>query len=288
MFSPDQYELLDFGAGRRLERFGELILDRPCPTAEHLAPAHPALWKTADATFARHSEQSGAWTTRRALAERWTIQHGPLAFALKRTEFGHVGLFPEQAANWAWVAAQVGDAIRRHGAAPRVLNLFAYTGGSTLAAAAAGAEVTHVDAAKNVVAWARGNAAQSQMAEAPIRWITEEALKFVKRELRRGSVYDAVILDPPSYGHGPRGEVWRLAKHLPRLLELCAELTAAGRRFVLLTCHTPSYDVERLKRLVAETLGDNPAGKVTGEAMYLRTAAGRALPSGACVKWEGI
>ena len=168
---------------------------------------------------------------------------GRCVLELKRTNFGHLGLFPEQAANWPWIAEQVASAP-----AMRVLNLFAYTGGSTLAAAAAGAEVVHVDAAKNIVAWARRNAALSGLADAPIHWIAEDALKFVKRELRRENRYDAVILDPPSYGHGAHGEVWRLSQHLPRLLELCGQLTAGRRRFMLLTCHTPDFEPARLAR----------------------------------------
>ena len=219
--------------------------------------ANPDLWTQADARFEGRDEQRGQWTDRRELPERWTVAHGPLRFELKRTEFGHLGLFPEQAENWDWIARA---AVRQRGRLARmlragetpalreVLNLFAYTGGSTLAAAAAGAEVVHVDAAKNVVAWARRNAELSGLADAPIRWIAEDAMKFVKRELKRGNRYDAVILDPPSYGHGPHGEVWRLSKHLPRLLDLCAELTAGRPQFMLLTCHTPGYDAERARR----------------------------------------
>jgi hypothetical protein len=168
----------------------------------------------------------------------------------------------------------------------RLLNLFAYTGASTLAAAGAGAEVVHVDAARNMVAWARRNAELSGLAAAPIRWIAEDALKFVKRELRRGNHYDAVILDPPSYGHGPRGEVWRLSKHLPRLLSLCGELTAGRCRFMLLTCHTPEFDARRLERLVRETWCGVQPGQIRAELLVLRTAAGRELPSGIAVYWE--
>ena len=161
---------------------------------------------TPDSTAATRRRGNGR--DRRELPERWTIAHGPLQFELKRTDFGHLGLFPEQAENWDWIAERVAAA----GRPLKVLNLFAYTGGSTLAAAAAGAEVVHVDAAKNIVAWARRNAELSGLADAPIRWIAEDAMKFVKRELKRGNRYDAVILDPPSYGHGPQGEVWRLVE----------------------------------------------------------------------------
>ena len=167
-----------------------------------------------------------------------------------------------------------------------MLNLFAYTGGSTLAAAAAGAEVVHVDAARNIVAWARRNAELCGLAEAPIRWIAEDAMKFVKRELKRGNHYDAVILDPPSYGHGPRGEVWRLSKHLPRLLAMCGQLTAGRRQFMLLTCHTPGFPPARLREMMAEALGEEDRGAVSARELTIRAATGRELPSGVAVRWE--
>jgi 23S rRNA (cytosine1962-C5)-methyltransferase len=218
------------------------------------------------------------------LPERWIVSHGPLRFELKRTDFGHVGLFPEQAENWEWIREQCRLAVsQRVGEQPRILNLFAYTGGSTLSAAAAGAKVAHVDAAKNVVAWARRNAEVCGLADAPVRWIVEDAVKFVKRELRRGNRYDAVILDPPSYGHGPRGEVWRLTRHLPRLLSLCGELTAGRLRFMLLTCHTPGYDAAALREMVLEAVGP---GQVAARQLTLRSAAGRELPSGTAVRWQ--
>ena len=282
MFTTDQYELLDFGDGRRLERFGDVTLDRPCPAAEGMVRADPAVWQRADARFDRGDGQEGQWTCRRPLPETWTIAHGPLVLELKRTVFGHLGVFPEHAANWQWIAEQLGQSQSL-----RVLNLFAYTGGSTLAAAVAGAEVAHVDAAKNIVAWARRNAACSGLADAPIRWIAEDAVKFVKRELRRGNRYDAVILDPPSYGHGAHGEVWRLASHLPRLLELCAQLTDPQRRFMLLTCHTPEFDAGRLARLMADAL-DSTAEHggcygIETQPLTIRAATGRELPSGVAV-----
>ncbi len=238
------YQLLDFGAGRRLERFGDIVLDRPCPAADRSEPTDPDAWKRADARFEGREQQQGRWSNRRPLPERWTVTCGGLHFELKRTDFGHLGLFPEQEANWDWIA----DRVRSTTGQLKVLNLFAYTGGSTMAAAAAGAEVVHVDAAKNTVAWARHNAELSGLAAASVRWIVEDAVKFVRREVKRGNRYDAVVLDPPSYGRGPRGEVWRLSKCLPRLLALCAELTAPAAAFVLLTCHTPGYDAPALSQ----------------------------------------
>ena len=292
MFAPDQYQLLDFGDGRRLERFAGVTLDRPCPAAERIAPADQAAWRQADARFDRTDSERGEWTCRRELPERWTIAGGPLVLELKRTQFGHLGVFPEQGDNWRWIAEQVrlaGQSRPVGRSALRVLNLFAYTGGSTLAAAAAGAEVVHVDAAKNIVAWARRNAALSGLADAPIHWIVDDAMKFVKRELRRGSLYDAVILDPPSYGHGARGEVWRLSKHLPRLLDLCRGLTAGRLRFILLTCHTPDFEPSRLAGMMARALDPSPAGRrrsLAAASLSLPSATGRTLPSGSVVKWS--
>ncbi|MBN1909775.1 MAG: class I SAM-dependent methyltransferase [Pirellulales bacterium] len=283
-FGTDQYELLDFGDGRRLETFGPWRLDRPCPTAEGISRRHAELWSGASARFERTGENEGVWESNDdALPERWTVAHEPVRLELKLSPTGHLGLFPEQAENWDWIAEQVA----RSEEPVRVLNLFAYTGGSTLAAAAAGAEVTHVDAARNTVAWARSNAALSNLEDAPIRWITEDARKFVRRELKRGNRYDAVILDPPSYGHGPRGEVWRLAKHLPGLLAACAELTGGQCRFALLTCHTPGYDAARLGGMVEEAFSAPSKGTVASGPLTLTTATGLALPAGVAVRFKG-
>ena len=278
MFTPDQYQLIDFGDGRRLERFAAVTLDRPCPVAEGIQQGDLDLWQRADGRFEKTGNDQGHWTANGELPERWNVSHGAVTFELKCTPVAHLGVFPEQTDNWDWIARQV-QAV---GEPVSVLNLFAYTGGSTLAALAAGAEVVHVDAARNTVAWARRNAELSGMADRPVRWIAEDAVKFAKRELKRGNRYNAVILDPPSYGHGTRGEVWRLAKHLPRLLQLCGELTAGRRRFVLLTCHTLGFDPQRLKTMTAEALGD---GSLTAGRLTLRSVTGRELPSGAVVRW---
>ena len=209
----------------------------------------PGRWPTPASTAAEGQE--GRWTCRRPLPEQWTIAHGPLVLELKRTVFGHLGVFPEHAANWQWIARAASSPRRKL----RVLNLFAYTGGSTLAAAAAGAEVVHVDAAQNILAWARRNAARSGLADAPVRWIAEDAVKFVKRELRRGSPLRGG--DPRSAQLRPRRPRRSLAagKHLPRLLELCGQLTAGQRRFMLLTCHTPDFEPARLAAHDGRRLG---------------------------------
>jgi 23S rRNA (cytosine1962-C5)-methyltransferase len=274
MFPPDQYELLDFGDGRKLERFGRILLDRPSPAAEDFERQAIALWNDADARFDR--EQAN-WIGNRPL-EPWTIRHDELTFELRATDFGHVGLFAEQADNWTWIAEQAKRAARPL----KVLNLFAYTGGSTLAAAAAGAAVVHIDAASNVVQWARRNAELSLLAQQPIRWIAEDAAKFVERAVRRGNQYDAVILDPPTYGHGPSGQPWKLETDLAPLLAGLAALTKGQRAFILLTCHTPGYEAKTLSALLRSAMGP---GNVAAGELYLATGAGRKLPSGHYARW---
>jgi 23S rRNA (cytosine1962-C5)-methyltransferase len=325
MFSADNYQLIDFGDGRRLERFGTVVLDRPCPAAEGVPREDPAAWQRADAIFQRTRGDEGRWIDAHTLPLRWTVACGPMVLELRRTKLGQVGIFPEQQVNWNWISGRLGaspgtrhappDADRTRHAPPdaqrtrhaprdagphaereeyvaarpaplRVLHLFAYTGAATLAAAAAGAEVTHVDASRTVVAWARRNAALSGLAAAKIRWIVEDALKYAGRELRRGSRYDAVILDPPSYGHGAGGEPWVIEKDLPLLLQICGQLTAGRRRWMLLTCHTPQLSADSLRSMLAESLDDGAAGSLTAGPLTLPTAVGRHLPSGVVVRWQ--
>jgi 23S rRNA (cytosine1962-C5)-methyltransferase len=202
-------------------------------------------------------------------------------FELKPTESGQIGIFPEQAENWDWIDRQVRRADREL----TLLNLFAYTGGSTLAAARAGARVVHIDAAKNVVRWARRNAQISGLEEAPIRWIAEDAQRFVERELRRGNRYDGVILDPPSYGHGPQGEVWKLSDHLMPLLEKCGQLTRSRRALFLLTCHTPGFGPAELEASLADTVFGHCQAGVRAGRLQLATVSGRRLPSGVYARW---
>lgn len=280
MFSSDQYELLDFGDGRKLERFGKYLLDRPAPAVEAVPRANPDLWRKERASYRRLTQQTGKWS-KGSLPDQWTVCHHEAVFQLKATESGHVGLFPEQAVNWDWIAKRVAGAP----SPIKVLNLFAYTGGSTLAAAAAGAEVVHVDSAKNVVGWARHNAELSSLSDAPIRWITEDATLFVQRELRRGNRYNAVILDPPSYGHGPKGEVWKLDRHLLPLLRLCGELTEDQRAFILVTCHTPTFGPAELQACLADAVFGSCQAGARAKPLSIRCADGRELPSGTLARW---
>lgn len=281
--SAIDYELLDFGDGRKLERFGSHVLDRPSPAAQAASKRFPEIWTKAIARYERTAGKGGSWQLRQPLPESWLLNCGSCQLELKLTGAGQLGVFPEQAANWRWISQQV-QLNRR----PKVLNLFAYTGASTLAATAAGAEVVHVDSAANVVDWARRNADASGLGDAPIRWIVEDALRFVERELRRGNQYDAILLDPPAYGHGPKGQTWKLEVDLPRLLPLCFELCDADGKFVLLSCH--SAELADARTLLDYAEGLRPTGKTIWHAaakpMELESTQGRRLNCGAAVRWR--
>jgi 23S rRNA (cytosine1962-C5)-methyltransferase len=283
MFSEDQYALLDFGRGRKLERFGAVVLDRPAPAAARTLPQSARLWGTAHARFERPAKRggSGKWVERHDVPDSWFIRHAELRFALRLGESGNVGVFPEQATNWDWIRRQV----HRSSSPLRVLNLFAFTGGSTLAAAAAGAEVTHVDAARTAVQWARRNAEISHLGSAPIRWIVEDASKYARRELKRGRTFDAVILDPPSYGHGPKGEPWKISQHLPGLLQTCQQLLSPRCGFVLITCHSPGFGPAELEALLADTLFGHCQSGARARRLHLETNDRRRLPSGIVARW---
>jgi len=281
VFSPAEYELIDFGGGRKLERLGPLVVDRPSLAAQGQDRRAASSWAQAHGRFQRKTADEGVWKWRSPPPGDWRVAHGDATFQLKPTDFGHVGLFPEQAENWDWIA----EKLRRARRPLKILNLFAYTGGSTLAAAAAGAEVTHVDAAKNVVHWARRNAELSNLADRPIRWIVEDAVKFTRRELRRENFYDAVILDPPSYGHGPKGETWKLSQHLMPLLAACADVVRRRPGFFLLTCHTPGFGPAELEAMLSEALFGACGQGVVTKPLALPTSDGRRLPAGITARW---
>jgi 23S rRNA (cytosine1962-C5)-methyltransferase len=222
------YELLDFGEGRKLERFGRVILNRPCPTADGIEQKHPDIWTSITARFRGPRTGDGSWSPnpKQWVPDDWHFMGVGGVVGLEALPSGQVGVFPEQHLNWNWISRYVTQAKKSAvGAQIRVLNLFAYTGASTLAAASAGAEVVHVDAAHSVIDRARANAKLSGLDDAPIRWIPEDAMKFCQREVKRGNQYHGVILDPPTYGHGPKGEPWKIGEHLLPLLELCGKLT---------------------------------------------------------------
>lgn len=287
-----EYELLDFGDGRKLERFGELVLDRPSPQAEGNRAHEKSLWQSAAARYTGDRMTEGRWrkqTVAGGACPPCTVEV-PLDNAhsfkmqVDTLPTGQVGLFPEQLDNWRWIAARIGKSTTPC----RVLNLFGYTGASTLAAAAAGAEVTHVDASKPAVATARENAERSGLADAPIRWLVEDVVKYCRREVKRGSQYHAVVLDPPTYGHGPNGEDWRLVRDLPNLLELCRELTSEHRVFVLATCHTPGVGPAELAAYLSDGLFGHCGQPPASGHLYLRTVANRRLESGVYARWPGL
>lgn len=280
------YELLDSGGQRKLERFGAHRLVRPAAQAVW-APKTQAAWQQPDATFVRDATGNGTWHLHGALPSTWSMDFGGLRWELARNDFGHVGIFPEQEPCWRWIRAQV----RAAPTPPEVLNLFAYTGGSTLAAAAAGAHVVHVDASKTSVRSARTNAERSGLAERPVRWIVDDVQRFVERELRRARRYQGIVLDPPTFGRGSRGELWRIDEHLPPLLALLGELLEGPRCFCLLTCHSPGFTPLVLANLL-EPLARGPLehGEMTLIEAGVETGVetgGRALPSGAFARWEG-
>ena len=275
------YELLDCGDGEKLERWGRQILVRPDPQAIWEAPRRSSAWQNPDARYLRSNTGGGHWE-RRKLPEQWTVQYGELTFNVKPMNFKHTGLFPEQAVNWDFVR----EKIRRAGRPIQVLNLFAYTGGATVACAAAGASVCHVDAAKGMVAWAKENARSSGLADAPIRWIVDDCAKFVEREIRRGRRYDAIIMDPPSYGRGPSGEVWKLEQNLYPFVKLCAGVLSDDPLFVILNSYTtglaPSVLGYILNLLVSGTYGGHTECAELGLPV---TETGMALPCGATGRW---
>ncbi len=275
------YELIDCGGGERLERWGRAILVRPDPQAIWQTPRTDKRWKTPDGRYARSSTGGGQWA-KKDVPERWTVDYKGLTFHIKPMNFKHTGLFPEQAANWDWA----GELIRRAGRPISVLNLFAYTGGATVACAKAGASVCHVDAAKGMVQWGRENAASSGLSDAPIRWIVDDCGKFVERELRRGRRYDAVIMDPPSYGRGPSGEIWKLEENLWPFVELVAQALSDKPLFFLINSYTTGLAPSVLTYILETLVTKNHGGHTESQELGLPvTATGLCLPCGASGRW---
>ena len=284
MWLADQwkdYELLDCGRGEKLERWGDKILVRPDPQAIWNTKRTHRGWKVNDGRYSRSNTGGGHWD-KRSLPQNWTVDYGDLTFKVGPMNFKHTGLFPEQAANWDFAQEQ----IRNAGREINVLNLFAYTGGATIACAAAGAKVCHVDAAKGMVAWAKENAKLSRLTDAPIRWIVDDCAKFVEREIRRGRRYDAIIMDPPSYGRGPSGEVWKLEENLYPFLELVVQVLSDQPLFFIINSYTtglaPSVLGYLLDTLVTKKYGGHSECQELGLPV---TASGLALPCGATGRW---
>ena len=277
------YELLDTGGGEKLERWGKYILRRPDPQAIWPVTGNEKIWASADANYHRSSSGGGSWEYMRTIPEKWTISYGKLSFYIEPTGFKHTGLFPEQAVNWEWMM----DKIKSRPDKVNVLNLFGYTGGATVACAYAGAEVCHVDAAKGMVTRAKENLMLSGLHSNPVRFITDDALKFVGREKRREKYYDAVIMDPPSYGRGPNGELWKIEEELFGLITACMEILTPNPLFFLVNSYTTGLSPTVIKNMLAMSVGRKFGGILNAEEVGLPvTASGLVLPCGASGRWE--
>jgi len=304
------YELVDAGAGERLERWGEFTLRRPDPQV--LWPRHldAKRWDRADAIYHRSASGGGRWEFRRTLPERWTMRYASasrgvaLAFHVRPTGFKHTGLFPEQAVNWEWMMETIAAARGKHadettsanargrtnmreGSGARVLNLFAYTGGATVAATAAGATVCHVDSAKGMVAWAKENLALSGLADRPARFLVDDVMKFAQREKRRGNLYDAIVMDPPSFGRGTSGETWKIEKALLPLVEAARDILSERPLFFLINSYTTGLSPRVLDNVLRTTVGARFGGAThSGEVGLPIASSGLVLPCGIYARWE--
>ncbi len=275
------YEVLDTSSGEKLERWGNYILVRPDPQVIWKTPHRHNGWKNKNAHYHRSANGGGEWQFIN-LPKEWTITYKTLTFQLKPFSFKHTGLFPEQAVNWDWCAEKIKSARRP----VKILNLFAYTGGATLSAAAAGASVTHVDASKGMVNWAKENAAASHLADKPIRWLIDDCVKFVERELRRGNIYDGIIMDPPSYGRGPKGEMWKIEESIFPFIELCTQLLSKNAIFFLINSYTTGLQPAVLSYMLNTAIVPKLGGKVEAQEIGLNVSSnGLVLPCGASGRW---
>lgn len=275
------YELLDSGEGQKLERFGEYMLARPDPEALW-QKKFPELWEKADAVFIRRGT-TGAWKSAASFPTRWNINFGGLTFELRPTSFKHVGIFPEQKTHWLWLE----EKIRMHAKEqpPRVLNLFAYTGGATLSAARAGAEVTHVDSSKVAIEWARKNAELSGLAQAPIRWIEDDVLKFLRREAKRGNTYDVVIMDPPAFGHGSGNTLWKIEKDFYELMSLVEKILSEDPIAIIVNGYTAGYSPLTLENNLKEYKKRFGGETDSSELGISENESDRILPAGVFARW---
>ena len=285
MWIADQwkgYEVIDTSNGEKLERWGDYLLVRPDPQVIWNTPKTAAGWKKPNGHYHRSTKGGGEWEFF-SLPEQWSISYRELTFNLKPFAFKHTGVFPEQAVNWDWCAEKIREANRP----VKILNLFAYTGGATLSAAAAGAQVTHVDASKGMVGWAKENAVSSGLGEAPIRWLVDDCVKFVEREIRRGNHYDGIIMDPPSYGRGPKGEIWKIEESVFPLIELCEQLLSEDAIFFLINSYTTGLQPAVLSYMLNTALVPKHEGRVEAEEIGLPVSGnGLVLPCGASGRWS--
>lgn len=275
------YEVIDCSKGEKLERWGDYILVRPDPQVIWNTPRSGKNWRSLNAHYHRSAKGGGEWEFF-DLPEQWTIGYKQLTFHLKPFSFKHTGLFPEQAVNWDWCS----EKIKAAGRQLKILNLFAYTGGATLSAAAAGASVTHVDSSKGMVQWAKENAASSGLADAPIRWLVDDCVKFVEREIRRGNRYDGIIMDPPSYGRGPKGEIWKIEDSIHPFIQLCAQILSEDPVFFLINSYTTGLAPAVLTYMIETEINSRHSGAVLSDEIGLPVSSnGLILPCGASGRW---
>ena len=287
------YEVIDTCAGEKLERWGDYLLVRPDPQVIWNTPKKHSGWKKRNGHYHRSAKGGGEWEFFN-LPDEWSIRYGELTFHLKPFSFKHTGLFPEQAVNWDWFSSIIKDAVSRNAKTGnserpviKVLNLFAYTGGATIAAAKAGAHVTHVDASKGMVTWAKENAASSGLGDAPIRWLVDDCVKFVEREIRRGNTYDAIIMDPPSYGRGPKGEIWKIEESIFPFLELTSQILSEDALFFLLNSYTTGLQPAVLSYMLNTVLVPKFGGHVQSDEIGLPVSSNHLiLPCGASGRWQ--
>lgn len=276
------YKIIDTSSGDKLESWGGKILVRPDPQIIWKSVHRSDLWNKADGIYHRSSKGGGEWEYKKKLPESWNISYGNLTFHIRPTGFKHTGLFPEQAVNWDFMAEKISNS----GRPIKVLNLFAYTGGATLACAQAGAQVSHVDASKGMVQWARDNAVSSGLTDKPIRWLVDDCEKFVRREIRRGNLYDAIVMDPPSYGRGPGGEIWKLEDSIYDLVKVCSEVLSDNPLFFLLNSYTTGLSPSVMAYILNDILVEKFGGSVTADEIGLPVeATGGVLPCGSTAIW---
>jgi 23S rRNA (cytosine1962-C5)-methyltransferase len=274
------YELMDSGQGEKLERFGNVIFSRPDPEAIW-GKTNPAIWEKADLIYTRRGN-SGNWisNSNKKIPNSWEISYGDFNLIIKPTSFKHIGLFPEQKAQWEWVSEILS------GNKAKVLNLFAYTGGATLASARAGAEVVHVDASKSAVSWARENAEVSGLGGAPIRWIVDDCIAFLRREVKRGNKYDCIIMDPPAFGHGPKDELWKIEEHFYELIDLCRQVLSEKPIAIILNGYTAGYSAIAYENILKDMMADYKGKIESGELAIAESGSDKLLPCGIFARWE--
>jgi 23S rRNA (cytosine1962-C5)-methyltransferase len=282
-----EYELLDSGNGEKLERYGSYLLRRPDPEALW-EKSKIELWNKADLQFIRNGTKT-KWISRPGISKNWNIEYGGLTFSIRPTSFKHTGLFPEQLPNWQWTEKLITNyqlPINNKDKKVRVLNLFGYTGGATLACAKAGAEVCHVDGSKTAVEWARINAELSGLKDAPVRWIVDDVLVFLKREIKRGRKYDAIIMDPPSFGHGPKDELWKIEEHFLILMKLCRLILSDSPLFIIINGYTAGYSAIAYENNLKDIMKDYGGKIEIGELVIEESESDKLLPCGIFARWS--